>query len=176
MFALFVSKTFSNPKVCSIAADHTAVEYFHRNQERLFPNAHIDIATTCLTYLSFEKFERRIYQNYRELESLLIKYPFYVYAAQNWGHHARGEAEESIKDMALNFLRDGPKVDCASNVMLMRRKILPRRSTSGLHVSAFFGLETILRHQLENTHMQADASLGDGSNRTPLLFAARNGH
>jgi hypothetical protein len=36
---------------------YTTQEYFERTQTRWFPSAQTDIATTCLTYLSFDTFE-----------------------------------------------------------------------------------------------------------------------
>jgi hypothetical protein len=42
-----------------LLADYTAQEYFETKAKSLFPNAEASIATTCVTYLSFDVFGRR---------------------------------------------------------------------------------------------------------------------
>ena len=37
---------------------YTILEYFERTQAQWFPNAESDITTVCITYLSFDVFER----------------------------------------------------------------------------------------------------------------------
>jgi hypothetical protein len=70
---------------------YTTQEYFERTQKRWFPQAETetDIATICVTYLSFDVFETGICQNDEEFEERLQSNPLYDYASHNWGHHAR---------------------------------------------------------------------------------------
>jgi hypothetical protein len=51
------------------------------------------LAKTCLTYLEHEAFDFRSGFNYKNMESVTRKYTFYCYAAEFWGFHVRGEAE-----------------------------------------------------------------------------------
>lgn len=52
-----------------IRLDHyTTQEYFKRTQEKWFPNIETDIATICVTYLSFDEFESGFCQNDEEFE------------------------------------------------------------------------------------------------------------
>jgi ankyrin repeat protein len=75
----------------------------------------------------------------------------------------------------MEFLRDDSKVACASQVVLVH---WPRwshdspRNFSGVHISAYYGLEHVLRYQLENG---ADADKADSYGRTPLSYATENG-
>ena len=47
---------------------YTTQEYFERTQETWFPDAQTTIATTCVTYLSFDYFEARFYPGREESE------------------------------------------------------------------------------------------------------------
>jgi ankyrin repeat protein len=107
----------------------------------------------------------------------LNNHPFLDYAARHWGHHARRH-QESIKRLALEFLRDDSKVACASQVMLQSGwitsfKLLSARSFSAFHILAFFGLKQIFRDQLEKG---GDANSKDAHGQTPLSLAAEKGH
>jgi hypothetical protein len=64
-------------------------EYFERTQKDWFPRGQTDIATTCVTYLSFNIFKTGFCQTDEELEARLRNNPLYNYAARNWGYHAR---------------------------------------------------------------------------------------
>jgi hypothetical protein len=68
---------------------YTTQEYFDRTRERWFSNAETDIATLCVTYLSFDEFKNGICQNDKEFEERLQSNWLYDYASHNWGHHAR---------------------------------------------------------------------------------------
>ena len=147
--------------------DYTAQEYFERKGESQFPNAHASIATTCLTYLSFDVFGARRRDDYI---SLLMDNPFLNYAARHWGDHTRVQ-EETVIFLALNFLQDSSKAACAGDVLV----VWWERPTnySGMHLSSFFGLTKIIDYQLKNGAM-ADSKGEDG--KSPLSISAENGH
>ncbi|KAJ6261446.1 ankyrin repeat [Drechslerella dactyloides] len=87
---------------------YTTQEYLKRMH--VFPNAERDIATTCVTYLSFKAFDTPLARSqlkYDQLEARLKSYKLYEYAAQNWGHHARAALETG------NLIPDMPKVEAA---------------------------------------------------------------
>ncbi|MBE3044650.1 hypothetical protein IMZ48_19235, partial [Candidatus Bathyarchaeota archaeon] len=89
---------------------YTAQEYFKETRNRWFEDADLDMANTCATYLSFDKFDdcgaltighgsypvnkdedeahqhNAISSRDMELGARLRANPFYDYAARNWGH------------------------------------------------------------------------------------------
>lgn len=156
---------------------YTTQEYFERTQQEWFPTAEEDIATTCVTYLSFNTFESGFCVTNLEFEERLQSNPLYDYAARSWGHHvlmASMEAEQSIFDL----LESEPKVSACSQALMVSRSYLgnsqsvPRHIT-GLHFAALFGLKTTIRILL-NIGYSPDP--GDTSFRTPLIYAAEMGH
>jgi hypothetical protein len=50
-----------------------------------FPTAQIEIATTCLTYLSFDVFAEDYHGSVQETENQVQEYPLFRYAARFWG-------------------------------------------------------------------------------------------
>ena len=52
----FPTVEYGNTATYLFSTDYTAQEYFERKGESQFQNAHASIATTCLTYLSFDVF------------------------------------------------------------------------------------------------------------------------
>ena len=96
----------------TLLVDYTAQEYFEKNGPTLFPNATGSITQTCLTYLPF---------NTPECDarpwSPSHKYPFAMYAAVHWGHHACTN-EETTVDMVQEFLSRKPNVAYATTILL----------------------------------------------------------
>jgi Ankyrin repeats (3 copies) len=147
---------------CSV--DHTTQEYFENVRESLFPAVQEHIATICLTYLLFNAHSRGASLG----GSVLLDY-----AANHWGDHARG-VQERMKSMALGFLRDEKKVTFASQAMWSRGPLFGRPEMStGVHVSALFGLDEILEHQLKE---ECGADMKDINGRTALSYASQEGH
>jgi hypothetical protein len=66
---------------------YTTQEFFERTQGHWFPNAKIDIAKTCVTYLSFDIFKSSVCASNKKFETRLRLNPLYDYAARHWGHH-----------------------------------------------------------------------------------------
>src|SRR4051794_7628449 len=96
---------------------YTAQEYFERTQTSWFPNAEIEIAKTCETYLSFDTFESGFCPNHEEFEERLQLNPLYDYAARNWGHHARAASNKG-EQLILNLLKSEAKVSSCTQVMM----------------------------------------------------------
>src|ERR1700722_4826478 len=153
--------------MCLFSTDYTAQQYFERKGQSQFPNAQAGIATTCLTYLSFDVFG----MGRDDYKSLRTENPFLYYAARHWGYHARGQ-EESVKSLALDVFQDSFKVACAADVSMGHFWGRPV-NYSGMHISSFFGLAKIIEYQLENGAM-ADLKGSDG--KSPLSIAAERGH
>jgi hypothetical protein len=71
---------------------YTTQAYFKRAWTHWFPNAHSEIATISVTYLSFDSFNAGSCSTDEEFETRLSQYPLYSYAGQNWGYHCRAQA------------------------------------------------------------------------------------
>jgi hypothetical protein len=153
---------------------YTTREYFKRTQKHWFPSAETDITEICITYLSFKTFESGFCKTDSEFEERLQSNPLYDYAAHNWGHHAR---EATASQMVFGFLESKAKVE-ASSQALMAIKRWSRSSQNfpmqitGLHLAAYFGVENSARFLLGSN----GPDLKDSYGRTPLSYAAGNGH
>jgi len=147
-------------------------EYFRANQHDLFPDGHTRIALSTLTYLSFDA----TVNDYCEGGEY---FPFVSYAAENWGHHARQQSCTRVVESARHFL--------LSEECFIRLKNVRRTITEGayfipglwvqhsvLHEAAYFGAEMITSDLLALLPDSADLKDEDG--RTPLSWAAEEGH
>ncbi|KLJ13657.1 hypothetical protein EMPG_11420 [Blastomyces silverae] len=150
---------------------YTTQQYFERTQSRWFPNAEADITAVCATYLSFRVFESGVCYSRYDFEDRRRLNPLYDYAARNWGHHA---SKTSGSCQAItSFLEDKPKVEASSQVLITHaRPFKPFSSQmTGLHMAAYFGVESSVRLLLSEKKMDARDHYG----RTPLHWAAQNG-
>jgi ankyrin repeat protein len=158
---------------------YTTQEYFERTQISWFPGAQRDIAATCVTYLSFDAFETGFCLTDEEFEARLQSNALYDYSARNWGHHARMASME--KPLILDLLESESKVSASTQVMIASKRDswdwgysqrVPGQM-KGVHLAAYFGLREAIIALLEKGH---DPSSTDTWGRTPLSWAARNGH
>ncbi|KAL1965281.1 hypothetical protein VTN77DRAFT_5883 [Rasamsonia byssochlamydoides] len=158
---------------------YTTQEYFERTWTFWFANAHQDIATVSIAYLSFNIFEAGFCQTDKEFEARLRQYPLYDYSAQNWGHH--GRVQPADEPLLLNLLENETKVSACAQALMVSKEFswqkdysqrVPRQIT-GVHLAAYFGLENITRAQVENG---CNPDSKDSYERTPLSRAAENGH
>lgn len=158
---------------------YTAQEYFQRTWTRWFPDAHKSIATTCVTYLSFNAFRAGICNTDTEFEARLAEYPLYSYAARNWGHHAWMQLVS--EDILIAFLEDTPKVDACVQAAFVQKGFTslgdysPRvpLSFTALHLAAYFGLARTVSSLIQHCDQ---SHLKDSMGRTPLAWAAYTGH
>ncbi|KAH7176990.1 hypothetical protein EDB81DRAFT_940795 [Dactylonectria macrodidyma] len=151
---------------------HSTQEYFERSQSFWFPNAEAEIATICVTYLSFSCFKTGICRTTKELDERLNSYHLYDYAARNWGGHCRETSDLPLE--VLVFLNCKNKVEAASQVLARDSKWSPIkfRQMQGLHLAAYFGIANAVRDLLYGNH----PDVGEIHDSTPLSLAARNGH
>jgi len=159
---------------------YTTQEYFKQTQKRWFPNAEDSITTICVTYLSFSIFNTGICVTDEEFEERLQSHVLYDYAACNWGRHARA-ASERLTAPIVDLLSGQVKVSACSQAMVASkgysqdpcyaRKV--SRQIAGAHLAAYFGLEGVIIALLANGF---DLEASDIYGRTPLSWAAENGH
>jgi hypothetical protein len=163
---------------------YTTQEYFERTQNQWFPSAEANITMICVTYLSFDVFERGFCQTDDEFEERLRSNQFFEYATRNWGHHARKASTLSpaLIQAIESFLMGEAKVNASSQGLLAIKHYsshsnysqeVPRRMT-GLHLTAYFGVEGVLGLLLDTGKVDADSK--DNFGWTPLSCAARNRH
>ncbi|KAI0817992.1 hypothetical protein GGR55DRAFT_685440 [Xylaria sp. FL0064] len=154
---------------------HTTQDYFARSQSRWFPYAQLFIARACTTYLAYRDFASGYAGTDEEFDRRLSLYPLYDYAAHNWGHHVRGISD--FQDV-LSFLQQPGQVEASGQALTTRGGWYPGYSQepakewTGLHLSAYFGLNEVMLDILGNYNIDVTNSLGE----TPLWWAARNRH
>ena len=94
---------------------YTTQEYFQRRGLKSFEDVQKNIiATSCLTYLSYDVFEGCV--TWTDRGSRLQENAFFEYAAQNWAHHIQ-DTQQSVEDLALKFLMVDVKVSASSQVL-----------------------------------------------------------
>jgi ankyrin repeat protein len=162
---------------------YTTQEYFERIREQWNPRAQSDIASTCLTYLSFNTFKSGSCSTDEEFKERLEQSKFLDYAAKYWGEHAI-TAEGEVCELACSFLLHSKLVLCAAQVLLVPGYHYEGYSqaypvnTTGLHLTARFGLsnisETVLLSQVQEIAIVVTQK--DSYGQTPLHLAAENGH
>ena len=162
---------------------YTTQEYFERIRLDWNPNAQKEIASTCLTYLAFNTFRSASCRSDKDFEEMLRKNTFLDYAAEYWAEHVR-PVEVTVSELALAFLQDDGLVSCITQIMSVNRHMYKRYgqgfplATTGLHLSARFGLVLLSRMLLaaDFGDSSVDVDSKDTNGRTPLSYAASNGH
>jgi ankyrin repeat protein len=150
---------------------YTTQEYFERSQTIWFPNAEAEITTTCVTLLSHHEFGNGFCQTHEDLEIRLRSNALYDYAACHWGHHARNVSIACQE--TIDFIQRTANVEASSQVLFGRGYWPVPRHTTCLHLAAYFGLDELVTLLLQRGH---DSKPRDSEGRTPLSWAARNGH
>ncbi|KAJ4265106.1 hypothetical protein NW762_005352 [Fusarium torreyae] len=159
---------------------YTVQEYLKQKPAELLPMTERDIARTCISYLSFKSYKEN--HNYRIgwviLRSVLERWPFYHYAAKNWGHHARESAIS--EDELMDLLSIGARLVKSAEVLMVNEAnkdhayfASPPESITTLHLAAYFGLEKLVRKLVE---FGIAVDVADSHGRTPLSYAAEHGY
>jgi len=143
---------------------YTTQEYFQHRSLKSFEDAQKNIiATSCLTYLSYDVFEGCL--AWEDLGSRLQENAFFEYAAANWAHHIQ-DTQQSVEDLALKFLMDDGKASASSQV-------LSSESFCGVHLGVYFDLNDNIMVRLLG---EKNPDSKDSSGRTPLSYATENGN
>jgi hypothetical protein len=155
---------------------YTTQKYFERILPTWIPDAPTDIAKTCLTYLSFKTFASGCSPTDTEFEDRLAQNVFFSYAASHWIDHTC-EVQADVKEVALLFLMNESLVSASYQVMSLPTYRYEGYSegvqVTGLHLAARLGLQGLLASLLEYNEY---ADSRDSRGRTPLSWAAGNGH
>ena len=146
---------------------HTTQEYFQRHTLKSFGNVQRDIiATTCLTYLSYDVFSKGNLTE-SQAESRLRKNAFLKYAVENWASHIQ-DTQQKVEDLALKFLMHDGKASASSQVLFRNHP----QQCCGMHLVAYFDLNDIMMRLLE----EKDPDPKDSTGRTPLFYAVEEGN
>ena len=159
---------------------YTFQQYLEHKAETLFPEAQVEIVRTCLTYLSFDEFERGPCRTENDFRARLEQWPLLGYAVTNWGEHAGQGAEEVCRDLIFSFLSQDAKLSASVQVLWIRASTgfiyEPRfpLDLSPLWLASFYGLEYTVSQLLINQRhiVNRKTTWGD----TALHQAARCGN
>jgi len=159
----------------------TLQEYLHaRDTTVVFENPHVAIARVCLKYLCFP--------TVTGLSTTLARapgdLPFLQYASCHWGSHMKKQFASSLQPLALELLTQYPN-HVSANLFLFHQDSLEcwrqeswgrvsSEGFSGLHFAACFGITELIIALLEVE--VGGVNQQDSAGRTPLLWAAANGH
>ena len=159
-------------------AHYTTQDYFERTRSRWFPDAETDIAKVCLTYISFTVFDSGCCQTNAMLQKRLQDYRLYVYAARNWGHHARETSSAALDRQILHLANCDGHMQSSAQVLFgfhpwyKHNENNGMASTTSIHFMSYFGLEKALQALLPGC-LNPDTK--DVLGRTPLSLAAEKG-
>jgi hypothetical protein len=112
-----------------------------------------DLAMTCLTYLNFEEFNH-VCDNLEEMEQRIALYKFLHYAAQFWGVHTKGEAEnlDTIRQAVARVVFSEGKRNSMAQAARNAKASFSMEFTNQqtwLHIAACEGLATFSKFIFE---------------------------
>ena len=116
------------------------------------------------------------------VEARVQNYPFLEYAARYWATHARVCEQRNVKKLTMSFMKDDRKVSSAGQVILALDgclylgdidEINSHSPLSAMQVFAYLGYEEMISELLNHGF---DADVKDSTHRTPLWWAALQGH
>lgn len=164
---------------------YTAQEYFERTKDEWFPNMERDLASACVTYLSYDCFGGLYYFQEKDIKELCDKYPLYDYACCNWGHHVR-EAGLCTSEI-VSFLKSSTgNAQTSARILVSNHtdsyrywptapmedgKVKPLMT--GMHLAAYFGAKEAWDALFSDS---TSVDQLDTCSRTPFSWAAENGH
>ncbi|KAF7178085.1 hypothetical protein CNMCM7691_006743 [Aspergillus felis] len=151
-----------------------------------FRNSEVEIAQTCITYLSFEAFS----SGASDYEHRRRNYSLHHYFAEYWAVHASAALDTSKEFMTflVAFLEKKSNVYAAGQAMLTFARAdrpgrehwlkvlpdpLPDHQLTKVHLAAYGGLTSIITEYIRQNQ---DLDIGDSKSRTPLAYAAEGGH
>lgn len=162
----------------------TLLEYLKKPEviKKWFPNAELEMASACLTYLHFSVFSKPIdlRDEHEEFDAKLERYPFFAYASQSWGDHVRSAgSDSSIKDDTVRLVNDHDRMAAYIQAAWYTDRGSAsswdvRKGIDGLHACAWFGLSSIIP-ALERIDQNVDVQ-EETYKQTPLMYACRAGH
>ena len=175
-------------------AHNTVQEFIRRHYSADFHSTEAAIAKACASYLSFRDFNNGFCKTDDEFKTRLETYPFYDYAARNWGHHARevfmfdgaadgAELKKGLTEhLVQSILAPGNDAVLAGSVQAMMvfqrytnfSQDVPQKMF-GLHLASYFGLHPAVIELFKGSP-KPELEAKDSYGRTPLSWAAQRGN
>ncbi|KAL9612385.1 MAG: hypothetical protein Q9167_003025 [Letrouitia subvulpina] len=150
----------------------TTQDYFLANSSTLFPEAHLAMARSCLTYLSMKPFQKGPCPEPYNIRAL--QYPFMAYCSNNIGWHGQRTASQYLTKSVLAFLRVQALVDSAYQALddydFLTSKSYGRPGIHPLHMAAYWGFKDVVELLLTTESIECTCP----RNETPLVYAIRN--
>ena len=152
----------------------TLQEYLSAHPD-IFSRPHSAMAEICLAYLSSQQVKALSTCPSPDIRNT----PFLEYCSVYWGVHAIKELSDYARSLALELLK-GNYGQISTKLLLAREEDLNLGGFStcfpfsGLHCASFFGIIEVVTTLIEMRCYDVDS--GDFSGRTPLAWAAHNGH
>ena len=155
---------------------HSTFREYLCSHPALFIKPHSILAETCLTYLNSRQVKNLTPDSLPPSQST----PFLKYCARYWGAHMNRDLSDNARALALELFNRYE--DHISAVSLLEQVLPPRYGGaittsplfSGLHCASFFGIVELVALLISAEGYEADQQ--DCAGRTPLTWAARNGH
>ncbi|OPB44479.1 hypothetical protein A0O28_0027980 [Trichoderma guizhouense] len=170
-------------------AHYTLQEYFENPDNTLLGEAHVTITNICMTYLSFSAFQSGPLE-LKDLDDPLgdevTENHLYSYAARHWGYHTHKALGQGLDPLKVVSFLEHVQQDSWYQSLLHRHMIdlydMPLISLlkdytachlTPLHLASCFGLCNVVDLLITKGY---DTNAEDSLLRTPLWWAARNGH
>ena len=152
----------------------TQQEYLFAHPD-IFSRPHSAMAEICLTYLNSQQVKALSAEPFLDTQDA----PFLEYCSVYWGVHAKMELSDRARSLALELLQEHYGQTSARFLLVETgepfiKYIITPYLFSGLHCASFFGIVEVVAALLEMGCY--DVNEEDCSKRTPLTWAARNGH
>ncbi|OCK88179.1 ankyrin [Cenococcum geophilum 1.58] len=160
---------------------YTFQEYVNREARNSIQVINSSLTKTCLTYLLFDEFGSGRCESDKEMEKRIKSHPFLLYAAQNWGHHARreGEVEDETQGLIGKLFGQRNHRESAVQAMLIPSQRFDGyswttpRYTHGLWLASRFGLRSTAESLMQRG-FPVDEETSDGA--TAFFMAASMGY
>lgn len=184
-------------------AHYTTQDYFKKFGYLHFPSAREDITVSCLTYLLFDRFGEGWVSHdtgttggdfaqdaHAIVEARLQEHPPLLYAAQFWARHAEEcntNFDDRVGKLLIEFITNDNKVSSAAQTILHSEGgkwhwwqfvlycvTTSSAPVSGIHLATYANFAKMISHLLQAGLFAADVK--DQIGRTPLIWAAKEGH
>jgi len=155
---------------------HYTVQEYLCSHPGLFNKSHSILAETCLTYLNSQQVKNLTSHSLPDHGRM----QFLKYSARYWGTHTNKDLSDNVRVFALKLLNRFENHICA--VLLLEQVLDPgyigdiptSPLFSALHCVSFFGIVELVTVLINDEGYEVDQQ--DCAGRTPLTWAARNGH
>jgi len=165
---------------------HSLEEYLRDHDHGLFQEGHLQIAKTCLKYMTLDSLKTMPFKNRADFAVALADLPFLEYACLEWGHHARLVPLDEIQDLALPLLHNSLSLLVVARVRdfhtpdfrKWRAKMWPWALSggAGISIATSFGLTELVRLLISQSKSGLCINPRNMYGSTPLHEAAMYGY